>query len=91
MQKSRAGHPVSHHRNPSITLEEAVLKLDDRQRHPAQRVRPIVARTEHDLAVLDPLQPAVADLDAERAPAQVVEHRVPAPFRALPLDTAVGA
>ena len=55
-------------------LEEAVEKLDARQPHPAQRLGPVVAIAEGDLAGLDPLQPAVADRDAEHVPPQVVEH-----------------
>ncbi len=58
--------------------EEAVQKLDARERHPAHLVGAVVAIAEGDLAVLDPLQPAIGDRDAEEVAAEVVEHLLPA-------------
>lgn len=53
-------------------------ELDARQRHPAHLLRRVVVIAEGDLAGLDPLQPAVADRDAEHVPPQGVRHLVPA-------------
>ena len=54
-------------------LEEALEKLDARERDPANVLRPIVPIAEGDLPVLDSFQTAVGDGDAEDVAAQVVE------------------
>ena len=66
-------------------LEEALEKLDARERDPAKVLGPIVPIAEGDLPVLDPFETAVGDGDTEDVAAQVVEDLLAAP-RVLAVD-----